>query len=271
MEEQIFGRMTFSVVFAERREVGEEWNDVVWNKEHKHIQYHRIYFLTEGEASLRLIDKDLTLKPGVLYLIPAYSVVESRIKGKMNKYYIHFQSDEQAFTLFRYLSDSYEIAGSGITEDLLSIVVQNYTVDTQAAKMRVQGAMNLLLADFLDKVQHSAFEIEKFKSVLDHIEDNFAKEIDLLALSKMMNISKAYFSNFFKATFRISPKQYILNKRLAEAQRLLMETNMSIGEIARAVGFENENYFSEFFSQRTGISALKFRRSKIPSERDSIL
>ena len=76
---------------------------------------------------------------------------------------------------------------------------------------------------------------------------------------------------FFKATFRVSPKQYILNRRLAEAQRLLIESRMSVGEIARAVGFENENYFSEFFSARIGISALKFRRSKIPGERDSIL
>jgi AraC-like DNA-binding protein len=86
-----------------------------------------------------------------------------------------------------------------------------------------------------------------------------------------MNISTMYFSNAFKRVFNISPKQYILNKRLMESQRLLLETEMSVAEIAYAVGFDNENYFSEFFSSRVGISALKFRRLLIPTHRDSIM
>ena len=271
MDEAIFERLTFSVVFAQRRDVGEEWNDVVWDKWHRHIGCHRLYFLTDGEATLRLIDKTLTLRPGVIYLIPAYSVVESRISGRMNKYYVHFQTDEQAFSLFRYLSDSYEVPADGLTEGLFEAIVNNYTVDTQTARMRVQGAMNILLSGFLERAHSSAIELEKFSGVLNYIEENFSESIDLSHLASMMNISRTYFSNFFKATFRISPKQYILNRRLSEAQRLLIESRMSVGEIARAVGFENENYFSEFFAARTGISALKFRRSKIPRERESIL
>ena len=86
-----------------------------------------------------------------------------------------------------------------------------------------------------------------------------------------MNISSMYFSNYFKMTFNISPKQYIINKRLMESQRLLLENQLSIKEIAYAVGFENENYFSEFFSSKVGISALKFRKRELPTTRESIL
>ena len=78
------------------------------------------------------------------------------------------------------------------------------------------------------------------------------------------------FSNYFKRTFKISPKQYILNKRILEIQRLLIESRMNVKEIAAAVGFENENYFSEYFAKKVGISALKFRRRQIPTERESI-
>ena len=80
-----------------------------------------------------------------------------------------------------------------------------------------------------------------------------------------------YFSNYFKQVFHISPKQYILNKRLSESQRLLLESEMSVKEIAYAVGFENESYFSEFFSKKTGIPALRFRNRDLPRTRDSIL
>ena len=44
---------TYSVAFAERRTVGDEWNLVKWNSNHHQIGYHRLYFLTEGEARLR--------------------------------------------------------------------------------------------------------------------------------------------------------------------------------------------------------------------------
>jgi AraC-like DNA-binding protein len=46
---------------------------------------------------------------------------------------------------------------------------------------------------------------------------------------------------------------------------------MTVKEIAYAVGFENENYFSEFFSAKIGISALKFRNRQLPKTRESIL
>ena len=144
MREGVFERLAFSVVFAEGGDVGEEWNDVVWDKWHRHIGCHRLYYLTDGEATIKLIDKALRLVPGVIYLIPAYSVVESRISGSMNKYYVHFQSDEQAFSLFRYLSDSYEIPSDAMTEGLFEIIVNNYTVDTQTAKMNSKRLSHLL-------------------------------------------------------------------------------------------------------------------------------
>ena len=85
-----------------------------------------------------------------------------------------------------------------------------------------------------------------------------------------MNISTMYFSNYFKQVFHVSPKQYILNKRLSEGQRLLLESEMSVKEIAYAVGFENQNYISEYFSKKVGISALKFRNRELPRKRENI-
>ena len=100
----------------------------------------------------------------------------------------------------------------------------------------------------------------KFGEVLAYIDENYRKSISLSELASIMNISTMYFSNYFKRVFKISPKQYVLNKRLTESQRLLLESRMSVKEIAYQVGFENENYFSEFFSQKVGISALNFRK-----------
>ena len=271
MSDLILENNTYSVVFAERRDIGDEWNHVKWNRHHRQIQYHRLYMLTEGAAKLKLSDRDIELSPGRVYFIPAFSVEESNIDDKMNKYYIHFQSESRFFSLYRYISDKYSSPVTEITEQLFKTVVENYTQSSVSAQLKVQGAMNLILSDFVSDVVADTPILDKFESVLRYIDENFRKNISLSELAELMNISTMYFSNYFKKTFRVSPKQYILNKRLTESQRLLLESRMSIKEIAYAVGFENENYFSEFFSAKVGISALKFRNRELPRTRDSIL
>ena len=270
MENTVFENDSYSVVFAEKRLIGDEWNLVKWNNEHRQIQYHRLYLLTEGEATLYLQDKELSLMPGNVYFIPAFSVRESRIDGVMNKYYIHFQASSPFFNFYRYLSGEYSVPATKESEYLFRTVVENYSKDTVGARFKVEGAMRLILSDFLSGVTASQ-DLQRFDAVLKYIDSHYKENVTLGSLAKIMNVSSMYFSNYFKKTFNISPKQYILNKRLMESQRLLLETSMTVSQIAYEVGFENENYFSEFFSSKVGISALKFRKRELPTTRESIL
>ena len=270
MENKILKSESYSVVFAEKREIGNEWNDVKWNSSHKDIQYHRLYLLTEGHAKLYLHDGELELTPGKVYFIPAFSVKESKIDGVMNKYYVHFQASSPFFNLYRYLSKRHYAPATEASEYLFKTIVENYSSNSMSAIFKVQGAMNLILADFISDVSADSPNLMKFDKVLRYIDEHYRENIPLSKLASIMRISSMYFSNLFKSTFNISPKQYILNKRLMESQRLLLESELSIKEIAFAVGFENENYFSEYFSSKVGISALKFRKRELPTSRESI-
>ena len=271
MVDKFFGDGSYSVTFAERRDVGQEWNNIKWDRNHKEIGCHRLYLLTEGKAEMRLNTGTLDLLPGRVYFIPAFSVLSGSVSGKMNKYYIHFQVDSMLFDIYRYLSDDLSVPATPITQTLFETVVENYARSTVSAQMRVQGAMKIIMSDFISGINMDRMTLMRFSPVLEYIDTNFSSDIRLDELAKIMKISTMYFSNAFKRVFNISPKQYILNKRLMESQRLLLETEMSVAEIAYAVGFDNENYFSEFFTSRVGISALKFRRRLIPTHRDSIM
>lgn len=266
MNEHILGGNRYSVAFAEQRDIGEEWNDVIWDRNHHHIQYHRLYLLTSGNATLHLYDKTVELLPGNIYFIPAFSIVQSEIEGKMNKYYIHFLADSPLFGLYRYMSDRYSMPADHMSEYLFRCVVDNYSRNTHEAYLKVQGAMNILLSSFFSDLSADRHSLLKFEGVLKYIDENYTKSIMLSDLAAIMNISTMYFSNYFKQVFHISPKQYILNKRLREGQRLLLESDLSIKEIAYAVGFESESYFSEYFSKKVGISALKFRNRDMPTK-----
>ena len=159
----------------------------------------------------------------------------------------------------------YSVKSNSASEFLFKTVVENYADPTLAAYLRVQGALDLIMSDFISDIAAERQSLSRFREVLEFIDENYKKNINIAELAGIMNISSMYFSNYFKSTFNISPKQYILNKRLAESQRLLLESRMSVNEIAYAVGFENENYFSEFFTSKVGVSPRKFRNRRIPS------
>ena len=264
----------YSVAYAEHRSVGEEWNRVEWNSRHHQIGLHRLYYRTDNgsdRAVIHLLDCDLPLLSGYVYFIPAYSVRQSELEGEMSKYYIHFQADALVFDLYRYLSGRYCVPANNLTEQLFATVVENYTKSSSDAHMRVQGAMQLLLSDFFADPFIDRRSLLRFEGVLQYIRAHYKERITLDQLASLMNISTMYFSNAFKTAFHISPKQYILNMRLTESQRLLLQTELSVKEVAYAVGFENENYFSEFFAAKMGISALKFRNRDLPRSRESLL
>lgn len=270
MNNRLFRNGSYTVSFAKMERVGEEWNQIEWNIHHTDIQYHRLYLLRSGRARVSLYDRELTLVPGQVYFLPAFSIKESAVDEVMDKYYIHFLSSSPFFSLYRYLADGYSVPATPATEYLFKTVVESYAKNTVDAHFKVQGALDLILSDFMSDVMGATSDVVKFDEVLKFIDCNYTRKISLSELAAIMNISPMYFSNYFKRTFKISPKQYILNKRILESQRLLIESRMNVKEIAAAVGFENENYFSEYFAKKVGISALKFRRRQIPTERESI-
>ena len=198
----------FLVSFAERRDVGSEWNLIEWNKKHLEIDCHRLYYRTDtdgGRAVLHLIDRTIELVANKLYFIPAFSILQSEIDGNMNKYYIHFRSSSMELRLHRFLSDQYSIDAGGMTEPLFNTVIENYTKNTTEAKMKVRGAMQLLLSDFFCHTSSAHKDLSRFEPVLSYIEENYFKNLPLSVLAAKMNVSTLYFSNYCKATFHISP------------------------------------------------------------------
>ena len=54
--------------------------------------------------------------------------------------------------------------------------------------------------------------------------------------------------------------QYIINRRIGEAQNLLINTDYSITQIADKVGYDNPSYFNMLFTKLIGMSPGKFRK-----------
>lgn len=73
------------------------------------------------------------------------------------------------------------------------------------------------------------------------------------------NINERYLYNLFIRYEHISPKEYIDRQTICAALDLLKTTGLSVGETARAVGFQDACAFSRFFKKKTGFSPTEVR------------
>ncbi|MBO5746933.1 MAG: helix-turn-helix transcriptional regulator [Clostridia bacterium] len=77
----------------------------------------------------------------------------------------------------------------------------------------------------------------------------------------LCDISESYFHMLFKKWSGMSPVEYRNRLRVTHAKTMLQNSSMSIGEVANAVGFEDQFYFSRVFRSVTGVSPQKYRKA----------
>jgi AraC family transcriptional regulator of arabinose operon len=98
---------------------------------------------------------------------------------------------------------------------------------------------------------------ESAKRIIDY---NFDKNITVKDISNMLYLSPEYLTRQFSEKYNVSPKEYLIEKRIAFAKKMLTESTACISEISNSVGYEDQLYFSRIFKKKTGLSPLEFRK-----------
>ena len=95
----------------------------------------------------------------------------------------------------------------------------------------------------------------------DYINANSHQPINMAQLAADHQIAPRTMNRRFKAVSGSSPGLYLLQRRLDNARELLSKSNLSIAEIAEAVGFKDSSYFIKQFKRHTAVTPLRYRQS----------
>ena len=98
-----------------------------------------------------------------------------------------------------------------------------------------------------------------FDSILAFVQRNIMQDITLRSIADACACSESTVSHLFKEYTNQSVKKYINNLRIKQAERLLVTTDLPIGNIATLCGFADANYFSTAFKKSVGLSPVKYR------------
>lgn len=108
-------------------------------------------------------------------------------------------------------------------------------------------------------VQNANKNSEVIKNAIQYITQNYNTPLTLEATAKQVHLNPSYFSTLFKQSCGSSFKEYLNYIRIEESKNLLTNTNYSIIDIAIAVGFENQSYFTKVFKKFTGLTPKQYR------------
>jgi len=93
------------------------------------------------------------------------------------------------------------------------------------------------------------------------IEARCGESLKVSELAASLGLSASHFSRAFKTTFGACAGDYLRGRRVARAQRLMLEGRLGLAEIALQCGFSDQAHFSRVFSATVGMPPHRWRRT----------
>lgn len=101
------------------------------------------------------------------------------------------------------------------------------------------------------------------QKALEFIKTNYSRHINVQMIAESLSLSRSYLAVLFKKRLQIGPQDYLLHFRVERACDLLRNPLLSIGDVARSVGYDDPLAFSKMFKKVKGLSPSEFRRNLV--------
>lgn len=248
---------------------------------HAHADAVELILICSGSSEYLIHDKKVVIKAGDLLVYNA-GVVHDEVSGpdmEVGSYCVgvgglHMPGlrpnalipDEAGyvFPTGRYFEDM---------KELFVMIFRNLAAGEPHAELFCTSLLHALLVSVLtvtegvgETRENPADEPHILGSrIKDYIDRHYMEPITLQSMGEALSISPYYLSHVFKQMSGYSPVQYLLRRRIGEAQTLLITTELSVARIAEMVGYDSQSYFNLQFTKNVGMPPSRYRHNYIVS------
>lgn len=240
------------------------WKSVL----HTH-PFTEIFYVISGKGQFLFLNETCPISFGDLVIIPPYlEHTERSIPDFPLQYYvigmdgILFRSKEQTI-------ESQFLFNFSHTPFITNLVEQMYYEGKNqgyGSNLICQKLLEILILKITRNqsltpdhsyARHMSKECAKIKEYLD---THYTEHITLDSLTRLTHMNKFYMVHSFTKYTGMSPIQYLNERRLETARRLLEETDHAMSSIASMVGFSSSSYFAQNFRKKYGITPTEYRQ-----------
>ena len=248
----------------------------------------KFIYIHSGKGNIIINDKTYSLENGTLCFIPPanrylpYITHESSAKFSVINFdltteFCHhkeilypvgieeFNTDMALLShkncRFEMFETSFVCQKAFFIDNLIKSVVKEFEKKTKYSDEIAASYLKcviLNLAQFKNDKDHSLYsKIEKY------ISENYASVTSDRKIAKELNYHPYHISRVLKQHSGLTLHKYVVKYRIKTACELLRNTDLSINQISKKVGYENQNQFSNIFSRETGISPTQYRKMNL--------
>lgn len=239
---------------------------LVWSSRKKFTgdPYFRFYFPLKGEFQLLYAAETVSIKPGRIWLIPPVAPFLFKGVEPSTHYWFHFFSRELRKIPDLLTPCSAEVGDpEKLEKEFLELIELVRTCrslgEAEEIRHRCVRMMTPVIGNALNDAEYKTVREGQFSKVIDYIDRNLHRKIEVEELVRLVHLPRAKFSSEFSKAFGCPPKQYITSRRVDRAKHLLIRTDLSVKEIAQETGFSNEFFFSRIFRKYTASSPSGYR------------
>ena len=240
-----------------------------WRVPERRIPEHLIYYIEKGGIDGRVGQRSVRIRPLTLFWLQpgevhAFSLLSEarhctvfflrfyfgRKKPlRLREPFLVSDPDSAFLPLFR------ELCGKG-------------HANAEYTDLILRLKLGLLFCRFFEKTRvqvHSPAgltQTQRARAVY-YIRANIKKRFRVADVSAHLRLNPDYFSRQFRKSFGVSARQWIKEERIRSAESLLLESGLSVTEIAYELGYDDIYFFSRQFKEVTGLSPLHWRKQRI--------
>jgi AraC family L-rhamnose operon transcriptional activator RhaR len=157
------------------------------------------------------------------------------------------------------------------TDAILQLLAQEIADQLPGYTRAISGLAGKLLLDTARAATDGALQSEQLESLPHneieamvqiasrYLRDNLSRRVSVRDVAAQVHLSERHISRLFNRVMGVSILDYLTRARLETASQLLLDREMSVKQVARAVGYPDAHYFSTLFGRKTGLTPGEFR------------
>ncbi len=157
-------------------------------------------------------------------------------------------------------------------DDFLPDCIAQMVAATQIGRgreTRLKGLLYLFLSklieigkgDVSDRNQLSKKELY-IKKAIEFIRMNYSRQITIKQIAAYIGLDRSYLCSLFKEQLHTGPREFLIKFRMEKACALMENEALSIGDIARSVGYDDQLQFSKVFRKLNALPPSTFRKQR---------
>nr|MDA3816290.1 AraC family transcriptional regulator [Prolixibacteraceae bacterium] len=228
----------------------------------------------DGYGHIKIADKEYFLQPDHFLIIPQ-NVPHAYYADKKNPwsiYWIHLGGEKSKFISASFSQPTLiEKTHTSRINERLSLFDEIFKCLEKGFGVEIMEYVNLCLPRLLATFTH----LQQYRNInesitndpvslaINYMLENLKSKLTLNQLAKEVKLSASYFSRIFQNKTGFPPIEYFNQLKIQHSCRLLDNRNLSIGDIAREIGLEDQFYYSRLFKKIINQSPREYRKGRI--------